>query len=259
MIDSHCHLADDTFAADAGGAIARAVANGVTGALCILEAGNPLEHERAAVLGRGWHGLRFATGVHPHQAGAWAHRTGDALAVVVEAATSNPAIRAIGEIGLDYHYDLSPRDVQREIFAAQLELAVQRDLPVVIHAREADEDTVAVLREAGQGRVRGVMHCFTGSLAFARRALDLGLSISLAGIVTFPKATNVHDLARVIPDDRLLVETDSPFLAPVPFRGRRNEPAWVVHVAARVAALRGVGQEALAAVTTANYEMLFQP
>jgi TatD DNase family protein len=259
MIDSHCHLADDVFADDATATIARARAEGVAGALCILDAGSAVERDRAGALRLEWDGLSFATGVHPHQAGTWAGRTVEAMACVAEAIRATPAVRAVGEIGLDYHYDFSPRDVQRDLFAAQVELAADRDLPIVIHAREADDDALAVVREAGQGRVRGVMHCFTGTMEFARRALDMGLHISVAGIVTFPKATQVHEVARLVPEDRLLVETDSPFLAPVPHRGRRNEPAWVVHVGSRVAHLRGVATATLDAQTTRNFDALFQP
>lgn len=259
MIDSHCHLADEVFAADADAAVARAIGAGVTGALCILDAGHAVERARAAELAGRWAGLRFALGVHPHQAAMWAQRTSDLVATLDAGVRQQPGVRAIGEIGLDYHYDFAPRDVQHDVFAAQVELACRSDLPVVIHAREADDDALAVLKEAGQGRVRGVMHCFTGSAAFARRALDLGLHISMAGIVTFPKATELQAVATMIPGDRLLVETDSPFLAPVPFRGKRNEPAWVVHVAERLAALRGVSRAELEAETTRNYEALFHP
>lgn len=259
MIDSHCHLADDVFAGDVAAVIARARESGVEGALCILDAGHAEERARAARLAELWEGLRFSLGVHPHQAGHWMGRLAEAVRAVETGFQSQPGVRALGEIGLDYHYDFAPRTEQQALFAAQVELAVRLDVPVVIHAREADDDAIDVLREAGQGRVQGVMHCFTGSSAFARRALDIGFHISVAGIVTFPKATNVHDVATLVPADRLLVETDSPFLAPVPYRGKRNEPAWVVKVGEYVAALRGVTRAALAAETTANYRRLFRP
>src|SRR5262249_54800685 len=151
-------------------------------------------------------------------------------------------------------YHFSPKDTQHEVFAAQVSLALTRDLPVVIHAREADDDALAVIREHGSLRIRGVMHCFTGTAEFARRALDLGFYISLAGIVTVPRATDLREVARLVPDDRLLIETDSPFLAPVPFRGKRNEPAWVAKVAERIAEVRGMPVGRLAELTTANYE-----
>jgi TatD DNase family protein len=259
MIDSHCHLADDVFAPDAPAVIERARAAGLQGALCIVDAGSAIEQERAAGLRRLWPALSFGIGVHPHQAGTWANRAPEALATLAAALDAPAAACAVGEIGLDYHYDFSPREVQREMFAGQLALAIARDLPVIVHAREADDDTVAILREAGPGQVRGVMHCFTGSQAFARQCLDLGMHVSLAGIVTFPKADDLRDVAMLIPDDRILVETDSPFLAPVPHRGKRNEPAWVVEVAARLADVRRVPRETLAAQTTSNYRRLFRP
>jgi TatD DNase family protein len=259
MIDSHCHLADDVFAADAAAVVARATGAGVTGALCILDAGSPVERERASELAGLWPALRFAVGVHPHQAGAWAERVDVGIETVRSAAEGRSDVRAVGEIGLDYHYDFAPRALQRDIFARQIALAVTMDMPVVIHAREADEDVLAVLREAGGGRVRGVMHCFTGPVDFARRVLDEGLYVSLAGIVTFPKAEALREVARLVPPDRLLLETDSPFLAPVPYRGTRNEPARVAVVAARVATERGLSQAALVEQTTKNFERLFGP
>jgi TatD DNase family protein len=163
---------------------------------------------------------------------------------------------AVGEIGLDYHYDFSPRDLQQAVFGAQVDLAVMLGLPVVIHTREATDDTHAVLREAGQGRVRGVMHCFTGTVDEARRALEIGFYISLAGIVTFPRAEALREVARFVPADRLLVETDAPFLAPVPHRGKRNEPAWVVETVGRIAGERGEAAPELAARTAANFAVL---
>jgi TatD DNase family protein len=163
---------------------------------------------------------------------------------------------AVGEIGLDYHYDFSPREVQRAVFVEQLHCARALGLPVVIHTREADDDTFALLTSDGLG-IRGVFHCFTGGVDRARRALDLGFHLSLAGIVTFPKATDLHEVAAFVPEDRLLIETDSPFLAPVPYRGKRNEPAWVAQVADRVATLRGCPRAALVERTTENALQLF--
>ena len=173
---------------------------------------------------------------------------------------ATPSARAIGEIGLDYHYDFSPRDVQQQVFRAQVRLARELERPVIIHTREADEDTIAILREEGGGEVRGVLHCFTGTPALARAAwLDLGFYISLAGIITFPKAAELRETVRGVPLDRLLTETDSPFLAPVPHRGKRNEPAHVALVAAALAALHGLDPADLAARTTANFHTLFRP
>ena len=252
MIDSHCHLADEAFAGDLADVAARAQAAGVTRALCILSADEAPELERAGVVREAWRAVQFAAAIHPHRAGAYAGRA-DAAAAVTAAAIDRTRGVAVGEIGLDYHYDFAPRDVQRDVFAAQIALALARDLPVVIHTREAAEDTLAVLREEGGGRLRGVMHCFSGTPDEARKALDLGFYISLAGIVTFPKGANVRDLARIVPADRLLVETDAPFLAPVPFRGKRNEPAWVVRTVEAVAAARGEAVDALSGQLGLNF------
>jgi TatD DNase family protein len=163
----------------------------------------------------------------------------------------------VGEIGLDYHYDLAARDVQRQVFAAQLALARQLGQPVIIHTREATDDTFEILAQAGS--VRGVFHCFTGDAAMARRALDIGFFLSFSGIVTFPKAESIREAARLVPGDRLLVETDSPYLAPVPFRGKRNEPAHVSRVVDALAALRGDTSSALAERTRLNFTALFGP
>jgi len=164
---------------------------------------------------------------------------------------------AVGEIGLDYHYDFSPRDVQREVFRAQIELALELQLPVIIHTREATEDTFEALREAGAGRLRGVFHCFTGDEAMARSALDIDFYLSFAGIVTFPRADSIRAAARIAPADRVLAETDAPYLAPVPHRGKRNEPAYVAAVVAKLAEVRGVPSDDLAAEVTRNFASLF--
>jgi TatD DNase family protein len=164
----------------------------------------------------------------------------------------------VGEIGLDYHYQFAPRPVQHAVFRAQIRLARELELPIVIHTREAEDDTIAILRDEGSG-VRGVLHCFTGSPRLAAEGLALGLHISFAGIVTFPKAGNLRDIARTIPADRLLCETDSPYLAPTPYRGKRNEPAWVFRVAEELANVRGVPVDALRAGMHANFIDLFRP
>jgi TatD DNase family protein len=167
--------------------------------------------------------------------------------------------RAIGEIGLDYHSDFAPRDTQQAVFAAQVRLALRRNLPIVIHTREADEDTLRILTSEGADRVGGVFHCFTGDRAMARRALDLGFHLSLSGIVTFPRALELKAVAAIVPEDRLLIETDSPFLAPVPFRGARNEPAHVRRVAETIAGIRGTSAEAVGSTSLANFRRLFVP
>jgi TatD DNase family protein len=258
VIDSHCHLADPAFAADLDEVVRRARDAGVTGGLCVLALGNAAEMAQAARLEALWPGLRLAIGVHPHEAREWSGRTGQLESALREALARLPGVRAIGEIGLDYHYDLSPRDVQREVFRAQVQLARDTRLPVVVHTREADEDTVAILREGGGG-LRGVFHCFSGTAALARQALDLGFLLSFSGMVTFPKALAIRTVAADAPADRLLVETDCPYLAPAPYRGRRNEPAWVMRTAATIADLRRLDTAGLDAQVTSNFVRLFGP
>ena len=257
MIDSHCHLADEAFAGDLPAIVDRATAAGLTGAMCIISAGDDTEVSAAERVKATWPAVRFSTGVHPHHAGAFAGRIAHAPTVLAESIARTGA-QAVGEIGLDYHYDFSPRDVQQEVFAAQVAFARDRSLPVVIHTRDATEDTFQILRDAGPG-VRGVFHCFTGDRPMAEAALALGFYISLAGIVTFPKAEELRAVARAVPADRLLVETDSPYLAPVPFRGKRNEPAFVTKVVEFLATVRGVAPEELARQTARNFEAFLGP
>jgi len=259
MIDSHCHLADEVFTADLDAVIARAREAGVERALVILAAGDAKEAAQARRVEELWPDVRVAVGVHPHQAHEFADSPQRAADVVGEQIAGTPSVRAIGEIGLDYHYDFSPRDVQQAVFRSQVGLARERQLPVVIHTREADADTLAILREDGGGEVRGVLHCFTGDASLARAGLDLGFYISLAGIMTFPKALELRETVRGVPLDRLLTETDSPFLAPVPHRGRRNEPAHVTHIVAALADLHGLATADMASRTAANFHALFKP
>ena len=255
MIDSHCHLAGEEFAGDLDAVVARAKAAGLTSALCIVAAGDAGEDARAATVAAAWPGVRFATGIHPHQAGEFAGRVREGIEIVRHALDRHRAC-AVGEIGLDYHYDFSPRDIQQEVFSGQLALALERSLPVIIHTREATDDTFRLIEDAGPG-VRGVFHCFTGDEAMARRAATVDFYVSFAGILTFPRAEEIRAAAGLVPLNRLLVETDSPYLAPVPYRGKRNEPAFVVEVAARLAALRGILPAELAAQVTANFDALF--
>jgi TatD DNase family protein len=263
VIDSHCHLADETFAADLDAVIARAKDAGVEQALVILAAGDQAEAAQADRVLAAWPEVRVAIGVHPHAAHEFAAHPERAADVVREQVARTPYARAVGEIGLDYHYDFSPREVQQQVFRAQVRLARELNLPVVIHTREADDDTVDILRDEGQraagGRIAGVLHCFTGTPALARAGLELGLHVSFAGIVTFPKAVELRETAKGVPLDRLLTETDSPFLAPVPYRGKRNEPAHVVQVVAALADAAGVPVDQLAARTAANFRALFRP
>jgi len=256
MIDSHCHLADEIFEPDLEDVVRRAQEAGLTGAMCILAAGDIGEASRAERVRGLWDRVSFAVGVHPHQAHECAGQPGRADRLLRDARAAQPAMCAVGEIGLDYHYDYSPRDVQHAVFAEQLDTARSLTLPVVIHTREADEDTFAMLASEGRG-VTGVFHCFTGGVERARRALDLGFYLSLAGIVTFPKATDLREVAAYCPDDRLLVETDSPFLAPVPHRGKRNEPAFVARVVEALAGIRGWTLTTAVERTTTNFDALF--
>jgi TatD DNase family protein len=259
VIDSHCHLAGDEFTSDLNDVVGRAKSAGVSAALVILGAEDSAELGRAATVSRVWDEVRFSVGVHPHQAGHFAADPAGAARQTQAAIALQPLSRAVGEIGLDYHYDFSPRDVQQRVFREQIQLARRLRLPIVIHTREADEDTFRILEEEGAGTIGGVFHCFTGDREMARRCLDIGFYISLAGIVTFPRALELKEVARMVPLDRLLVETDSPFLAPVPHRGKRNEPAHVAHVAGVIAELRGATAEAIAAATSDNHVRLFNP
>jgi TatD DNase family protein len=259
VVDSHCHLADESFVEDQAAVIERARDAGLVHALCVVDPLNPEEATRAASAAVLWPALRTALGVHPHRAGECEGGAAGAADLVRRQLAADPLARAIGEIGLDYHYDLSPRATQREVFARQLDLAAELGLPVIIHTREADADTLDGLRAAGPGTVTGVFHCFSGDTSLARAAVDLGFYVSFSGIVTFPKADEIREAITVVPDDRLLVETDCPYLAPVPRRGKRNEPAWVGHVVARVAEVRGAPAGRIAALVTANFERLFNP
>ena len=259
MIDSHCHLADEAFRDDLETVVDRAREAGVDGALCVLDATNEAEAARAAQVAALWPAVRFAVGVHPHQAGVFAERLDEVEAHLRAAIAARPGSCAVGEIGLDYHYDFAPRAVQREVFRRQLQVAAEIGRPIVIHTREADDDTLAILTEDGGPAVSGVFHCFTGDAVMAERVVALGLHVSFSGIVTFRAADSVREAAAIVPDDRLLVETDAPYLAPVPHRGKRNEPAWIGHVAERLAEVRGVTPVALQALTAATFEALFAP
>ena len=260
MIDSHCHLADEAFAEDLTDVVARARNAGVSAALVILEAGNAAEAGQARRIADLWPETRFAIGVHPHQAHQFSGDPESAAAAVRTQFETTPAARAVGEIGLDYHYHFSPRDVQQAVFRSQIRLARELDRPVVIHTREADDDTVTILREEGGRVLRGVLHCFTGDATLAQAGLDLGFYISVAGIITFPKTTaSLRATVRTVPLDRLLTETDSPFLAPVPHRGKRNEPAYVSRVVEALAELHSMSPRDVAERTAANFHTLFRP
>ena len=241
--DSHCHIPFEGVDADV---IPAARAAGVTRMITV--ATDAAHAEAVLALAEEHDGVWAAVGLHPHDAVQGAHTVVPWL--------DHPCVVAVGECGLDFHYDHSPRPVQREAFAAQIALAHERGLALVIHTREAWDDTFAILRAEGVPE-RTVFHCFTGGDAEARRALDLGASLSFSGIVTFKTAEDVRRAAAVCPLDRLLVETDSPYLTPVPHRGTRNEPAFVPLVGAGVAAAKGVPIEEVRAASWANTEALF--
>ena len=256
MIDSHCHLAGEEFAQDLDAVVSRARAAGVDAALVVLAAGDEREAVAASRLRALWPEVRFATGIHPHQAGDFAGDP-DAAVILVRRSVAERRACAVGEIGLDYHYGFSPRPVQRDIFCRQVGLARELGLPIVIHTREATPDTFEILRSAGGGVLRGVFHCFTGDEATARDALDMDFYVSFSGIITFPRSGAIRDAARMVPPDRLLAETDSPYLAPVPHRGTRNEPAHVRRVLEALAELRGEPREGLETRIDANFDQLF--
>ena len=250
LVDSHCHLDDKQFDEDREQTIERARAAGVERLMAIGTGNGPPDLEAAIRLANRYPFLYATVGVHPHDA---VKATDETFAQLREL-SRHPKVRALGEIGLDYHYDFSPRDVQRTVFEKQLEIAGDAGLPVVIHTREAWQDTLAVLGAGWRGG--GIMHCFTGDERQAGEALDLGFHLAFGGVLTFPKAEAVRQAARITPEDRLLVETDCPYLAPVPMRGKRNEPAFLVETVRRLAEVRGVTPETIAGQTTINFERL---
>jgi TatD DNase family protein len=252
MIDSHAHLADGAFSDEGEAVVRRARAAGVQGIVCIGESLASATRARA-IANANRDVVWWTAGVHPHDAADF-DAAGD-LGAIREHVTAGAI--AVGECGLDYHYDHSPRDRQRAAFSEQIALAAELRKPVVVHTRDAEDDTRAIVSDAGRQGVRGVMHCFTGSRGLARTALDAGWFISFAGIITFKRWTD-DDLLRLVPDDRLLVETDAPYLAPVPHRGKRNEPAYLPLTIARLAAARGATAAHIAELTAANARELFE-
>jgi TatD DNase family protein len=255
LVDTHCHLDPQYFPEGPDAALARAEAVGICG-FVVIGVGRDLAPARAAVdLARRQPArIASAVGVHPHDAVTLDDAAYAELAELARA----PEVVAVGEIGLDYHYDHSPRDTQRGVFARLVSLAREVQKPIVVHTRSAPADTLDVLEREGARDVGGIIHCFSEDRAFAARAFDLGFDVSFSGIVTFKSSAAIQDVATWAPLDRILVETDSPYLAPVPLRGKPCEPAYVVHTARRVAELRGIPLEALAEATTANAERRFR-
>jgi TatD DNase family protein len=249
LVDSHCHLDFPDFAPERDAVIGRAFAAGIGTMLTICTRLDQFDGVRTIAESdpRIW----CSVGAHPHEAADHATLIADRLVALA----AHPRVVGIGETGLDFHYDLSPHDVQERVFRAHIAASQATGLPLIIHAREADSEIAAIL--AAEKPPPGVLHCFTGSRALAEAAVDLGFYISISGIVTFRNAEDLRAIVRDVSLDRLLVETDAPYLAPVPYRGKRNEPAFVTATAAAVAALKGIEAEELAAVTTANFFRLF--
>lgn len=255
LIDSHCHLDAEVFDEDREAAIARARDAGVDTMVAIGCGDGPPDLSAGIRLADKYDFIYATVGVHPHDASKADESTWTQLVAL----SGHPKVVAIAEIGLDYHYDFSPRETQRAVFARQLDIAREVELPIAIHTREAWDDTVALLREhwPANGGPGGIFHCFSGSPAEAEEALALGFHLSYSGIITFPKAEPLRDAVRLTPLDRLLVETDAPYLAPVPHRGHINQPGFVKHVAEEIARVRGLSVEAVGEATSQNFFRLF--
>ena len=253
LIDSHCHLDSPEFDEDRDAVIARALESGVEHMVAIGTGSGPPDLEAGVRLADKYPSFYATAGVHPHDAAKAAAADLQKLAGLLK----HPKVIAAGEIGLDYHYDFSPREVQKSVFVEQMAIAAAARKPIVIHTREAWEDTLALIEQHWKPHgLAGIMHCFSGGPAEAQRALDLGFYLSFGGIVTFPKALDVQAAAKQAPADRILVETDAPYLAPVPRRGKRNEPALVVYTARKLAELRAEPYEELCRTTSENFRRL---
>jgi TatD DNase family protein len=257
-LDSHCHLTAEAFDVDREAVLARAEGAGVEALVAIGSGYGVANNARALELAAADPRIFATVGVHPHEAREWSQQTPALLAGWLD----RPRVVAVGECGLDYHYMYSERAAQREAFAAQLALARERRLPVSIHVRGQEqgafEELLDIWRAEGRGELEGVLHCFTGTLDFARRALDLGLQVSFSGILTFKQDRGLRGVAAALPLDRLLIETDAPLLAPEGLRGRRNEPAWLDRVGQALADAQGRAPEEVAAATTRNARRLFR-
>ena len=256
FIDSHSHLAEAEFESDLPSVLDRARSALVERVLVIGDGSDVAKTQRAILLAANEEGLDVAAGIHPHQAGVASEPSLENLARLARSGN----LVAWGEIGLDFHYRYATPEDQESLFNRQLALARRVGLPVVIHTREAEDRTLEVLgKHYDNGGPAGVMHCFTGSLDMAQCCLEMGFYISFSGMLTFPKAHNIRQVARAVPMNRLLIETDSPYLAPVPFRGTRNEPAFVVETARALAEVKQVSLDVVAKCTTENYQRLFRP
>jgi TatD DNase family protein len=253
LIDSHCHLDSKEFDADRGEVIQRALDAGVEHMVAIGTGNGPPDLEAGIRLTEKHPAFYATVGIHPHDAG----KAGPADFKNLASLLGHSKVVAVGEIGLDYHYDFSPREAQHAVFIEQMAIAAAANKPIVIHTREAWGDTLDLIEKHWTPHgIGGIMHCFSGGPAEAQRALDLGFYLSFGGIVTFPKALDLQQAAKQAPSNRILVETDSPYLAPVPKRGKRNEPALVVHTARKLAELRGESFEEVCQITTENFQKL---
>lgn len=261
LVDSHAHLEGPRFDADRAEMLARARAAGVVNILAIGSGTGPGTLDCAIRIAEQHDWIYASIGIHPHEA----RLATESAYAELESLARHPRVIGYGEIGLDYYYDHSPRDVQQNVFVRQMEVARAAKLPIIIHCRpsvnseDAWDDTLRLIREnwasCGLG---GVLHCFTGELKHAKAALDMGFMISFAGNVTFPKAENIREAARTVPEDRMFIETDSPFLAPIPYRGKRNEPAFVANTAEKIAELRGKSGEDIGEITANNFFRFFR-
>ncbi|MBL6945972.1 MAG: TatD family hydrolase [Rhodospirillales bacterium] len=253
LVDSHCHLDFPDFADDLDGVVARARDAGVGHMLTVGT--HVTRFDAVLAIADAYDPIFCSVGIHPHEAAKEPEITPEHL---VRMASKHPKIVALGESGLDFHYEYSPRDAQEKVFRTHIAAARETGLPLIVHTREADAETIAILREEQAiGAFGGVIHCFSSGLEMAEAALDMGMYVSLSGIVTFKAAQALRDIVAEIPLDRLLVETDAPYLAPLPKRGKRNEPAFTAHTAARVAEIKGVAFPEFAETTTANFFRLF--
>jgi TatD DNase family protein len=258
FVDSHAHLEGHKYDSDRGEVFVRAHQAGVNIVLCIGNSDTPDGFDCAIKLAERFPNVYASVGIHPHEAKLGNEELYAKLAELAK----HPRIIGWGEVGLDYYYDHSPREVQRDVFIRQMELARAADLPIIIHCRPSDssdnawQEVFALIREHWAGR-SGIIHCFTGEPHHMQEAVDLGFMVSFSGAVTFPKAENIRTAARECPLDHILIETDSPYLAPIPYRGKRNEPAYVIETAKKVAEVRGISLDEVARATTANFKRFF--
>ena len=254
LVDSHCHLDGKVYTSDRDEVIQRAIDAGVKRMVAIGTGEGPPDLEAGIRLADSYDVFYATVGVHPHEASKYQ----DTTSVNLRSLLRHPKVVALGEIGLDYHYNFSPPDVQKRVFLEQMAIAAEARKPIVIHTREAWADTLELLEQhwapTGLG---GIMHCFTGTPAEVERTVALGFHLAFGGVVTYPRAVEVHESVKVVPLDRLLLETDAPYLAPVPKRGKRNEPSYLLETSKRIAELRGMSVEDVASATTTNFERLF--